>query len=211
MPICPSFLRLRWTSLILAAAVTVGATAAAPEPQPVPTRWEFDFQQGPLRVALVTDPELGTMAYYYLTYRVTNRWGTDLFLAPDVQLKLGNGDLLTAGRGVPPAVTDELLTRLDSPLIEDQISMVGSVLQGEENARDGLLVWPAASLKTKDLTLFFAGLSGENQVLVVDRDGPNPKRFVLRKTLMLRYETPGELGSTDNEVIALSENRWIMR
>ena len=37
------------------------------------------------------------------------------------------------------------------------------------------------------------------------------QRINLRKTLMLRYDTPGELGFENHQVVELSEQVWIMR
>lgn len=188
-----------------------GVSAAAPQPNAIPSKWEFDFRPGPLRIAHFRRADGTIDRYFYLTYRITNFSGEDLLFAPDVRLWTDDGDIHRAGRNVPRSVTDEILRRLDDPFLEDQVSIVGTVLQGRANAKEGLLVWPATNLTTDEVRLFFAGLSGETKVYVVGRESDDPKRHVLRKTRMLRYATPGVFGSENNEELELAEDAWVMR
>ena len=183
---------------------------AAPEPSPVSTQWEFTFEDGPLRLAWVDDGE-GKKPYFYLTYTVTNHWGGVKFFAPDVHLMSDNANVLRSGRGVSSDVTQEIMDRLDNPLLESPNDIVSNVLDGVEHARDGLVIWPATDLEADEVTVFFAGLSGESQAYVVGRETDNPQRYTLRKTLMLRYSTPGELAEQGDSPFELAEKRWVMR
>ncbi|GJM19887.1 MAG: hypothetical protein DHS20C14_21000 [Phycisphaeraceae bacterium] len=201
--------------LLLAALALVlaGALAsAAPEPDPVPTRWQLDVEVGDLRIALV-ETERGTQRYFFLTYTITNHWGNDLLFFPDLQLKTDEATVQRSGRDVPSAVQDEIIRRLDSPYVEDQIAIVGQVLQGPENARTGVAIWPALDLDVDEVMIFFAGLSGENKsYYVADPENPDARqRINLRKTLMLRFDTPGEFGQRNHEKLELAEKLWIMR
>ena len=194
----------------LGAALT--APGAAPEPAPIPTAWEFDFEPGPLRMAKIDVPGVGVRPYFYLTYTITNYWGGDLLYAPDFYLKNDQGEILRSGEGIPPAVTEEILGRLGNPLISDQISILGNVQEGPENARSGVVIWPATDLDADEIMIFAANLSGENTVYwTKDRETGQRKRIVLRKTLMLRYETPGDLAKRGGDPLELVESRWVMR
>ncbi len=197
---------------LLALTLVGPLVVAAPEPDPVPTKWQLDVEVGELRVALV-DTEIGTQRYFFLTYDITNHWGTDLLFFPDLQLKTDEATIQRSGRDVPAAVQDEIMRRLSNPLLEDQISIVGQILQGPENARTGLAIWPAEDLDVDEVFVFFAGLSGENKsYYVADPENPDARqRINLRKTLMLRYETPGELGLENHQILELAERVWIMR
>lgn len=207
----PNAPRLARSLVALACLVlTVGAFGFAPEPDPVPTRWQLQIDPGPLRVATV-QTERGPRKYLYFTYTVTNYWGEDLLFFPDVELKTDDATVQRSGRDVPAAVQDEIIRRLNDPLLEDQISVVGQVLQGPENARTGLAIWPAIDLDVDEVVIFFAGLSGENKAYVVTTPDGQRERFNLRKTLMLRYDTPGEFGYRDNEQLDLAERVWVMR
>ena len=183
---------------------------AAPEPSPVTTQWEFTFENGPLRLAWVDTGE-GAKPYFYLTYTVTNHWGGVKLFAPDVSLMTDNANVIRSGRDVAHAVTQEIMDRLDNPLLESQIDIVSNVLEGVEHARDGVVIWPANQLDVDEVTVFFAGLSGEFQSYVVGRETPDPHRYNLRKTLMLRYSTPGEFALQGDVPFELAEKRWVMR
>jgi hypothetical protein len=207
--------RTLFSTLILALVALLGvslgsAAIAAPEPSPVSITWEFTYDMGPLRLAWVETDE-GSRPYFFLTYNITNYSGSDLLFAPDVSLMTDNITVLRAGRDVPTAVTNEILHRLDNPLVESQIDIVSTVLQGPEHARDGVLIWPANQLDVDEVSVFFAGLSGEFESYVVDREGKNPRRYTLRKTLMLRYATPGDFANQGARPFDLEEKRWVMR
>jgi len=186
------------------------ALTAAPEPSPVPVAWEFRFERGPLRLAWVEHNDTRT-PYFYLTFKVTNYSGQDLLLAPDVTLVTDGHDTLHSGQGVPPAVTAEILRRLDNPLIESKIDIVSTVLEGAEHARQGVVIWPARDLDADEINIFFSGLSGEFETYVVGRDTSDPARYTLRKSLMLRYATPGEYADQGARPFELIEQRWVMR
>jgi hypothetical protein len=202
---------------VLAAALGLGvlavpmAEAMAPQPRPVATRWEFTFEDGPLRLAWVETPE-GLRPYFYLTYRITNHWGSDLLFAPEATLVTSESEVQVAGRGVSLAVTEEIMGRLRNPLLESQNSLGGTtVLEGPEHARDGIMIWPAPRLNMDELTVFFGGLSGEYESYVVGRESNDPRRYSLRKTMMLRYATPGDLDRQGSRPFELVEERWVMR
>jgi hypothetical protein len=195
---------------IVAAAAAMTATTAMspPEPEPIPRRWQLDIDVGPLRVATFDIKDQGRQAYFYLTYTVTNNSGEDLLFAPSFELAMDH-QVLRSGRQIPLDVTRQLLDQTQIPQIEDQISIIGQLLQGKENAKHGLVVWPAKELSTLHLTLYAAGFSGETAT--VERPDNNEK-VVLRKTLMVRYASPGDLNQNGQEPIPTAEpSRWIMR
>ncbi len=188
------------------ALCAAGSLALAPEPDPIPRRWQFDVEFSPLRVATV-DTKDGPRAYFYLTYRVVNKTGEDRLLAPNLELAIDHREPVRAGRDVPADVAKTLLTRLNDPLILDQISAIGLLKQGPEHAREALVAWPAESLRPDSVTLYAAGFSGETAT-VKSADG---KPQLLRKTRMLRYALPGELTSLNDRPITPLESRWVMR
>ncbi len=208
-----SHIRTALNGLILGSLLLLGAGSsaiAAPEPSPVASTWEFTFDLGPLRLAWVDDGH-GPLPYFFLTYNITNFSGADLLFAPDVSLMTDNITVLKSGRNVPTAVTNLILEELDNPLIESQIDIVSTVLQGPEHARDGVLIWPANQLDVDEVKVFFAGLSGEFESYVVGRETDNPRRYTLRKTLMLRFATPGEFSEQGARPFEMAEKRWVMR
>ena len=151
------------------------------------------------------------MPYFYLTYKVTNHWGGVKLFAPDVSLMTDNANVVRSGRDVSSAVTEQIMSRLDNPLLESQIDIVSNVLEGVEHARDGVVIWPASQLDADEVTVFFAGLSGEFQSYIVGRESNDPHRYNLRKTMMLRYATPGEFDQQGDTPFEQAEKRWVMR
>lgn len=198
--------------VLAALSLTALAWTRPPEPDPLPKRWQLDIEVGPLRVAKVEVEGQEPQVYYYMTYRVTNNSGQDLQFAPVFDLGTDEGELLRAGRDVPRAVRQELLKRLDSPLLEDQIAILGTILQGKENAKDGLVVWPVGDMDIDEVSVYAAGFSGETaRIELKDPDTGELREIVLRKTLMVRYQIPGSLEMRGSEPLRPREERWIMR
>jgi len=214
LPIAPfgrPFLRFALIALGLVGSV-LPLAAFAPEPDPIPRRWQLDVDPGALRTAVVDVEGLGPQVYFFMTYKVTNASGGDLLLAPAMELATDEGEVLRAGRDVPSAVTREILGRLENPFLQDQTAIVGVILQGEENAREGLAIWPAPDLNLSEVTVFAAGFSGETApVEFKDPSTGNPGRVLLRKSLMLRYQTMGELRPSSSTALTLAERLWVMR
>jgi len=202
-------------------AVLLGSSAAtgavAPEPDAVPTDWQFDVEVDDLRVVTIGVPGEGPRHFYYLTYQVVNETGEDLFFAPMFELATDQGEVFLSGRSVPSAVTRELLARLQDPLLEDQLRILGTIRQGEENAKDGLVIWPVGSTTVDSVNVYCMGFSGENKTITVrDAETGDPKPVVLRKTLMLRHRVPGDLitpksFSAGGRELPRYQTRWILR
>jgi hypothetical protein len=199
-------------SLTLALCGLLGATLGlAPEPDPIPRRWQLQIEPGPLRIATV-DGGQGPMNYFYMTYKVTNTSGGDLLFAPAFDLATDRGDVLRSGRDVPAAVTKTLLESLGNPLLEDQISIVGNLLQGEGNAKEGLVVWPAPSLRLTDLEVYAGGFSGETKAVdTVDSKTGKATRITVRKTLQIRFQPPGNIRDQGSHPFPVIEQHWVMR
>jgi len=191
-----------------AACLSVAASAlAAPEPDPVPRRWELDVEPGKLRmVTLDVDGE--PRSYFYFTYKVINNSGEDLLFAPAFDLATNEGDIVRSGRDVPMSVTRQIMDMLENPLLEDQVQAIDQLLQGPENAREGLIIWPVPAMDAEQLTVYMAGFSGETETITV----PNSDETItLRKVLMIRYNTGGTLEGRGSEAVPEVERRWIMR
>lgn len=203
----------RLAAVVLAAAAVVPALGLAPEPDPVSKRWQLDVTPGELRVAYVGRGEEAA-AYLYFTYSVTNNTGKDLEFVPSFELATDSGDIAASGVGVAPAVTDAIIESLEHPFIEDQVDILGPIQQGPENAKHGLVVWPVADFDADEIRVFGAGFSGETESLeLTDPRTGEVQRLVFRKTLMLRFGTPGELRVAEmgDQPFEVSEKRWIMR
>ena len=181
---------------------------AAPEPEPVPRRWQLQIVPGDLRMATVDVPGEGPRAYFYLTYTVTNNTGEDRNFAPSFELATDRGEIIRSGRNVPRYAGEAIRVSLKNDLILDEIAIQGLLLQGEENAREGVVIWPANDLKADEYTVFAAGFSGETKTL---QRPDNGQKVVLRKCLMLRHDAPGQLDPTSGRPLNRTSTRWILR
>ncbi|MBK7404441.1 MAG: hypothetical protein IPJ41_07325 [Phycisphaerales bacterium] len=213
MPTTRRALLTRLTATVLAIGAAFPLLAAAPEPDPVPKRWQLSVTPGELRVTFAQNAD-GGGAYVYFTYSVTNNTGKDLEFVPSFEMANDTGDAMASGVGVPPAVTQHILESLESPFLQNQVDILGPIQQGPENAKHGLVVWPLRDFVADEFRIFGAGFSGETEALQLKdpRTGENV-RLVFRKTLMMRFATPGEirvdqLGDRPFDVL---EQRWIMR
>jgi hypothetical protein len=204
------------TALACACALLAVGAARAPEPDPVPKRWQLELEPGPLRVMAVTTGGAGgaggggatTGLYYYLTYTVTNNSGDDRFLAPSFELSTDTGDLGRSGKDVPLEATAAIKASLQNPLVEDQVAIIGNLLQGRENSKQGVVIWPVVDMHASQVTVYAAGFSGET---AKERVHGSSTPRILRKTLMIRYRGPGDLWKQGGEPLEETERRWIMR
>ncbi len=168
------------------------------------SRWTFDFRAGELRLFTAADGR----NYWYMTYLVVNRTGQDRMWAPRFDLLSDDGQVRRSGRDVPSEVVSDLLRVIGSALLEDQNQVIGELLQGIENAKEGLVVWPATNLAVKELTIFGSGLSGETKVVVDPITGED---VVLSRTLRRDYATAGEQVLRPTEPLTLREQTWVWR
>lgn len=176
----------------------------APVPSGRPPRWELRFKLNQdLRLIQIED-----RFYWFLTYIVTNRTKQDQIFVPSVVLYSDAGDIIRAGEGVPFGATRELLKLIANPLLESNTQIIGPIKQGREYAREGLVVWKAGSLDIDEVSIFFAGLSSETQVV---RDPVTGKNVVVRKTLHRLYKVPGDPTVRLHHPVVFDKQSWIMR
>lgn len=170
----------------------------------------MDF--GPLRLATIPTPESGPRAYFYLTYAVTNNSGQDLLFAPTFELATDTGNVYRSNREVPLAVVRQILDNLENPFLLDEISMTDTLLQGKENMKEGLVVWPAIEPKLEYVTVYAAGFSGETATIEIPKAGSREMvRYVLRKTGELVHWIGGEVNANTDDPLPRTRKRWIMR
>lgn len=202
-------------ALLLACLAPLVATphaGGAPEPNPVPLRWEFDFRPDAFRLVKLEVAGEGPVWFGFLTYRVSNHSGQDRMLAPLFELATDEGHVVRSGRDVPPEITARIMGMLDDPLLQDQLGIVSTLLQGIENSRRGVVIWRLPDTRIDEFTIFGAGFSGESESFIVpDPETGEAVRHVLRKTRMLRYALPGEVTRRSSPTPELVEARWILR
>jgi hypothetical protein len=143
-----------------------------------------------------------------MAYTVTNRTGDDQLFVPNVWMFTDAGDLLPANLGVPPAAFRAIQDNERNPLLEEPMKIVGRILQGKDNAKDGVVMWPVPDHDVDSFRIFFGGLSGETHEI---EDPATGEKRLLRKTLMLEYQSPGDASHTRTKPFVLKSEEWIIR
>ena len=220
---------MRYFAAILALGLAFTLLTASAEPvlKPgiVPTSWELEIEYNtpqPITILLPGWKEKRT--FWYMLYTVTNRSGGDRIFVPGFCLYTDTGQVTRAGDRIPAAVFNAIKKRHNNPLLVDMASITGKLLQGEDNARDGVAIWTDFDHKARGFDLFVAGLSGERvkiklpkpiTVTVTDKDGKTKKvtktEVVLSKTLYLRYALPGEAAARAGNLPKIRKKQWVMR
>ncbi len=220
----------RVAAALLLAAVAIGlfaspARTAAPKPAAATASWQLDIDIQKPKAIRIKD-EAGTRVYWYMVYKVSNHTGADQLFVPEFTLYTSTGQSLTAGRGVPVDIYGVIKKTVNNPLLRDSISMAGKLLQGDDNAKTGVAIWPDFDFEAGKFKVFIGGLSGETAALQLE-DGQKVEvheadvdekvttvqkdRIILSKTLELDYSIPGEAASRVGTEVTLDKKDWVMR
>jgi hypothetical protein len=184
-----------------------GSAPAAREASKVRPATPNDMELRPGLMQLVTDEGSGGR-YWVFTYSVINRTGKPQRFSPRFDLLMGDGTILEGGKGVSVEVASRLHKACASAQALDQYQIMGDVMDGEANARDGFVVWKAEG-DAKQFTLFVSGMSAAFDQ-VKDPDG---KTKIVRRTWCREFSVPG---APDPRVAAEARfdtvhDHWVMR
>ncbi|HDZ22748.1 hypothetical protein LCGC14_0451530 [marine sediment metagenome] len=212
--------------VVTALAVGWAIAGSAPAPATTPITWELDFEPldvlRPIRIVLPGQTKATT--FWYLRYRIFNDTGEDRQFIPSFDLCTNTGQLFNAKTAVPRVVFDKIKAHHNQPLLKNLAAMTGKILQGEDNAKDGVAIWPDFDAGAGRAVVFIGQLSGEQRVLklpqpvevtMVGDDGKERtitvREVVLHKTRQLTYEIPSEPAARFTTPTRLVDKRWIMR
>jgi len=196
-----------------------------PKPLIVPLDWQFKIELGKFRPIAVKLPDKDApQVFWYLRYTVTNQSGDDHIFVPEFVLYTDTGQVIRAGKKTPMGVFDKVKKLYNDPLIKPPASMTGKLLQGEDNAKSSVAIWPDFDPNAGQVSIFVGGLSGEtasitlpSPITVVQTDWRGrvktvtKDRLLLVKTLELQYDIPGEKSARQFLAPRLVKKRWVMR
>ncbi len=203
----------------------LGAPALAvdkyPVPSPYPISWQFKFQHGPPKRIVVDVP--GTdhpMAYWYMTYTVANTGDKPQEFVPQFDLLSEDGKVTHSDRAIPPEVFHKIKVQEGIKLLLDSEHIGGPLNPGEDEARDGVAIWPEPMQRMGTFSIFVGGLSGEFAEMK-DADGKplvnkDPKtgeetRVIVRKTLQLTFHAIGDEVRPGTDEDHPRPEEWVMR
>ncbi|MBI5724924.1 MAG: hypothetical protein HZA50_13270 [Planctomycetes bacterium] len=214
-----------------------GTTVApAPKPSDVPFEWELAFTyKDPMCIRVKAPGEEKARIYWYMLYRVINRTKEDQNFIPEFAIYTNTGEILQANKNIPTAVYDAIKQLHNLPLLKDQTSVTGKLLQGEDNAKEGVAMWPDIDPQAGTFDVFVGGLSGElaDAALLtpmppaadnIPASGPaamgyRPKppasapttKKVLTKQLRLQFMITGDQPARLTTPVTFKLKEWVMR
>ncbi len=161
---------------------------AAPEPNSIPQSWQLDIRHGPLERIMVT-VEGKEKAFWFMRYTVINNSGKDILFTPSFQLLAETGTVSEAFTDVPQTVFPKIKDLYPKTMLESPTNIYGKLLQGEDNAKDGVAIFPSIDPDARNFKLFITGFSGETATV----EAPFEKKpVILQKTMELDFNIPGE-------------------
>ena len=117
------------------------------------------------------------------------------------------GTAVTALIAVPAPVFDKIKSLYNNPYLLSPTNIDGKLLQGDDNAKDGVAIFPALDPEARDFRVFVMGLSGETSE-VINPVTKQPK--IIQKTLELDYNIPGQAIAVDPQPKLLA-TKWVMK
>jgi hypothetical protein len=202
-----------------------------PEPSPTLSSWQLDLRfNEPRRIEVLVPGSSQPEVYWYVVYTVVNTSSRTQDFRPNFQIVTEDLRVIDTDVGVHPLVFNSIreLHRVSHPDLLPPSQAGGELRVGVDNARESVAIWRPFELKYNHFTVYVAGLSGELKFvknpsydsskpeteptsLPQQGAGGNPKFFVLRKTLELRYNLPGSVTARPLVQPERLDMRWILR
>lgn len=194
---------------------------AAPKAESGTKSWVLDIKfHDPQRITLTLPGDKHETTSWYVLFEVTNNTGQDVEFYPSFRLVTDTLQVVEGGSNISPSVYEAIIARHknDHPFLAPPPKITGPLLQGEDNARTSLAVFRMFDKEANGFTIYIGGLSGE--IVRVNNPGfdvneeesaVNPRFFILRRTLAIAYELPGD---PDTRIMAKPVRRsreWVMR
>lgn len=215
------YTRIRTLQLsAIATFVVIGVLATArgdyPKPSVYPIAWELKLDHSkPKRIVVDIPTESGARAYWYMTYTVTNNSDAEQTFLPVFELLTRDGRVIRSDNNIPAKVLDAVRQRERNKALESSLQIGGELRVGEDQAKEGVAIWLEPERRMGSFSIFVGGLSGEVVAMkdskgepMKDKDG---RAVILRKTLQLNYQVPGDEVRPGEDPIIDAGQDWVMR
>ena len=159
-----------------------------------------------------------------LTRNIETGRGADQNFIPEFVLYTDTGETAVSNRRLPNGLFAAIKKRHSNPLLKDHTQIIGKLLYGKDNTKDGVAIWPDFDAKTGSLDVFVAGLSGETAelklprpVTVTETDANGIEttavkyKIILHKSLQLGFSVKGETGSRKYAKAKSTGKKWVLR
>lgn len=202
-------------SVILLFAMA-GVCLAQPQPAivPKPGDWTLEVRfENPQQIVL---PGAVQQRFWYIILTLTNKSGKDVDFYPVCDLMTDTFQRVPAIQGTSDILFEKIKNRHQGryPFLELLENAGNKILQGEDNTKDVVVIWPDFDPNAKSFDIFISGLSNETVIIdhPVEKDPEgSPVKIYLRKTLRLTYSLAGDPKFRDKQKLKLENKLWIMR
>jgi len=210
------------TVLVSLPAPPEGPRYTVPRTDFVSSAWELDFEFEDLRRIQFQHPgDSAPTTYWYMIYKVTNRTGKDVEFFPSFRLVTDTLDTVIAGDHVSPLIYEQIAQRHSGlfPFFVPPIRIMGKLLQGDANSRSSAAVFRTFDPNASSFRILVSGLSGAIERVNnpgFDASKPksedeNPQFFVLRRTLVIAYNLPGDARTRALARPIRKSREWVMQ
>lgn len=208
--------------VLIPASPAPAADRPEPSPFPLPDAWYLDFKHGaPKRIVVDVPGQKAPTAYWYLTYTVTNNTGKDQEFLPEFEMVTQDGKVHRSDHPILLPVFDAIKKAENNPLLLPLTQMIGTLRQGEDQAKDGVAIWEEPMPRMGAFSIYVGGLNSEFVNPTDDKGEPirgqptqgNPQGepITLRKTLELNYVIWGDEIKPGMDEVQKKPERWLMR
>ena len=203
-------------STVIIATFLSCLAVAVPEPAIVqkPGDWTLDVRfENPQQMVL---PGAVQERFWYIIFSLTNKSGKDVDFYPQCDLLTDTLQLVPAVKGTSAILFEKIKARHQGryPFLELLENAGEKILQGEDNAKDIVVIWPDFDPNAKSVSFFISGLSNETIAIdsptEKDQDG-KPAKVYLRKTLQLTCSIAGDPKFRSDQKLKFESKRWVMR
>ncbi len=208
------------TTIFCALLISTPALAV-PEPAKAIKTWELSIAyEDPQRIQIRLPGDDHETTFWYVIYTVTNNGRREVPFYPTFEIVTDQLDVITGGEEISPTVYNAIQERhrKTHPFFRDPNAIIGPVLPGIDNSRTSAIAFRQMDVEVNNFTVFLGGLSGEIRRLPnpgFDRKKPisdeNQPFFVLRKSLAIRYDLPGDSMTRQQAIPARVSQEWVLR
>jgi len=208
---------------LLVLVLSNSRATAYPKPSVNHISWELDFTHGlPTRIAVTLPGQDAPKAFWYMTFNVVNNSKDEQNFLPIFDLVDDHGNIHHSDSNIPKEVFTAIKARERIKLLEPLSKASGRVLVGPDQAHDSVAIWPEPLERMGTFSIFITGLSGEavwfkdgKETPLKDADWIKTKQAeageVLRKTLEIDIQIPGDEFYQGRDVVIQKDERWVMR
>ena len=216
-----------FVGLVIAASPAARRAGDYPEPSPYPIAWELKFDHSRPKRIVVQIPGQGPRAFWYVTFTVTNETEENQTFLPVFEMLTRDGKIIQSDKNVPFHVFDAIKRKEQNRYLLPSAKIGGVLRVGEDQARDGVAIWPEPMTEMGSFSIFVSGLSGETVTMKMVDGKPvkvKPENIsqelkgvkkedviVLRKTLQLNHVIYGDDRFPGLDQVNVKESQWVMR